>query len=162
MLEAVDLYKEGISDLVLLTKPVKPIGYKKLETLGAGYPQYHETKLQIALKLGVDKEDIVILNERVSNTYSEAAVAKEFMHENNLQSLSVVTSKLHSKRASMIFNDVLKDGFEIYMRPSRYDPYDPYDPQIVRMYTKGIFYEYQKIIFYKLIKLFSKDYPKLR
>lgn len=56
----------------------------------------------------------------------------------------------------------MKSDFEIYIRPSRYDPFNPDNPKTVKKYAKAIFYEYQKIIFYKITKLLSIGYPQLR
>lgn len=162
MLEAIDLYNENHSKLILITKTLNPPGFSKLAKLGAGYPEDYKIKLHIASRLGVKKNNIRLLEKKVANTYDEAVAAYEFMEKNKLISLTVVSSKIHTKRASMIFKDIMKERFKVYIKPSRHDPYNPDKPEIVRRYSKEILYEYQKILFYKLIKIFSTSYPQFR
>lgn len=161
MLEAIALYNEGHSDLIILTKTLDQAGYNYLKELNAEYPLDHEVKLEILRKLEIPRGSIAVLDGKMPNTYFEALNTFRFLDKQELNSVIVVTSKLHTRRTSIIFNDLAGERFKVYVKPSRYDPYDPDNPVSVKNYSRTILYEIQKLLFYKITSFFPAEYPAL-
>lgn len=159
LLEAAALYKEGYSELLLITRTPDPTGYRFLKKHNANYPLNHEIILGILSKMDIERDRIVVLDGISYNTYIEAQKSINYLDDNNFDSIIVVTSKLHTKRASIIFNDLANNRFSVYMKPSRYDPFNADNPHIARIYAKTILLEFQKIIFYKVTNYFLDYYP---
>jgi uncharacterized SAM-binding protein YcdF (DUF218 family) len=66
----------------------------------------------------VPSSDIIQATTVVSTTYEEALVVRELAHQQEWQSLLVVTSPSHTRRARFIFHDVFRDtGTRVVIRP---------------------------------------------
>lgn len=71
---------------------------------------FSETQSFIAQKLIESSNDIRVVEGRgASSTYEEALLTKEYITQNNVSSIILVTSDYHSHRANWIFSRVMPD-----------------------------------------------------
>jgi uncharacterized SAM-binding protein YcdF (DUF218 family) len=64
----------------------------------------------VALRMGVPEEAILLVPDVGNTTFEEAQNVKRFLEQNNINSLLVVTSPWHTRRSKLIFQDVFKDS----------------------------------------------------
>jgi len=125
ILEAVDLYNEGYSDKIVLINSY--IAAKDI-IVNRGIKVYGDTLLSkmAAIDLGIPEEDVLILEGNSRSTQDEALTIREYIRNNReIESIILVTSKYHSRRAKQIFKkalSVLDREIDIYSNPSKYDP----------------------------------------
>jgi uncharacterized SAM-binding protein YcdF (DUF218 family) len=125
ILEAVDLYNEGYSDKIVLINSY--ITAKDI-IINRGIKAYGDTLLSkmAATDLGIPEEDVLILEGNSRSTQDEALTIREYIRNNSeIESIILVTSKYHSRRAKQIFKkalSVLDKEIDIYSSPSKYDP----------------------------------------
>ncbi len=73
-----------------------------------------------ALRFGISNEAILLISGRVTTTYEEAINVRAMMQEKNWTSLIVVTSPSHTRRARLIFRNVLRGtGISVSIQPVR-------------------------------------------
>lgn len=125
ILEAADLYDEGYSDRIVLINSY--ITAKDI-IINRGIKVYGNTLLSkmAAIDLGIPEEDVLILEGNSRSTQDEALTIREYIRNNReIESIILVTSKFHSRRAKQIFKkalSVLDREIDIYSSPSKYDP----------------------------------------
>jgi len=74
-----------------------------------------------ALAAGIPQEHLRMTTRAVSSTYEEALAVKELAQAQNWQSLIVVTSPTHTRRARLIFRHIFADmSVKITVRPVAY------------------------------------------
>lgn len=116
--QAIALYLYGISDLVLITSPANHI-YNDF----GGAIQSEITQMQNALNFAKVRYKIIPNKNALGaqSTRDEALDLVEFLKVYPLDSVIIVTSEFHSKRAYIIFRDIFaKYGIktEIYVIPA--------------------------------------------
>lgn len=149
VLEAVDIINEGYANKVLITRGGKPEGADYLKSRDINFPEEADLNKFVAQKLGINKNDMVLIPERVYSTKEEAEVIKEFALTNNYKSIVITTSKSHSRRALLIFQKVFKNtGIKITIKPSKYDGFDPEGLDKNKNYWKEVVLEYQKMLYF--------------
>ena len=78
----------------------------------------------VALRMGVPEEAILLVPDIGRTTFEEAKNVKRFLEQNDINSLLVVTSPWHTRRSRLIFEDVFKDsGKRISIQPMSDDVY---------------------------------------
>ena len=91
------------------------------------------------------------IGEGVASTYDEALTTRDFLKKNGYESILLVTSKWHSKRAYLTFRSALKnEEVKIVIQPSKYDAFNPDAWWKNKNDAELIFYEYTRLIFYAL------------
>lgn len=150
ILEAVDLYKERFAPRILLVQERSRPGLAELERRGVRLPHAHDLNLEIATQLGVPRAALVLLDGPVNSTLSEADVIVEYLRREQLRSALIVTSKIHSYRAGVIYRWLVADEIDIRSTPSRHDPFDPDRWWLSRGYTRRLIFEYQKLVVFWL------------
>jgi len=147
-LEAVDLYREGYSDKVLLVRSC-PGGRELLEEKGITLPGHAEQTRMVADELGVEDEDLVVLEGGARSTREEAEIIRVYLEENSdLDSLILVTSSFHTRRSYAIFNRALAElerELTIISRASRYDAFQAERWWEDRESSKQVVFEYLKL-----------------
>jgi len=150
-LMAVDLYKQGYSNLIVMAinsrQPGSDEFWKRVNNNFDG-----KVFFQRAIEaMGVPEKSFEFIGNGVTSTYDEAVVTKEFLKKNGYKSILLVTSKWHSKRAYLTFRSALKnEGIKIIVQPSRYDVFDPDAWWKNSNDREMVFYEYVRLIFYAL------------
>lgn len=124
-MEAADIYNDGYSKKILLTKEILPRSFEILLEKGVKIPEGYDINKIVLTSLGVSDDDIESLDKRVQSTYEEASAVKNFVRENGYDSLILVTSKTHSRRAYLTFRSCLGNEIEIINKPTKYDDFNP-------------------------------------
>jgi uncharacterized SAM-binding protein YcdF (DUF218 family) len=98
--KAAEVYKKGAAPVVFLTDDGDRTGWSKIEKRNIPYVEMARRNL---ISQGVPAEAIVILQPQVTGTIYEARVLAEKAKTENLQSIVIVTSAYHSRRALWVF-----------------------------------------------------------
>lgn len=126
-LAAVDLYKEGYANLIVLAQGSKQSGCEEFwKRVGADWN--YKIFFQRAIEaMGIPENSFKLIGDGVTSTFDEAKVTKQFVIENNFKTILLVTSKWHSKRAYLTFKSMFKKNKEIKIIscPSKYDNFNP-------------------------------------
>ncbi|HUI26890.1 MAG TPA: YdcF family protein, partial [Candidatus Kryptonia bacterium] len=147
ILEAVDLYHAGLSARIVLSREGPPPGLDALRAKGADMPERHDLNRSIAQQLGVPPTAITVVADRVaSSTVSEANIVVPYLRNAHIRSVLLVTSKLHARRAGIIFRAVAGRGIVVTVCASHYDPYDPASWWHYRAMVRKVVIEYQKLL----------------
>lgn len=126
ILQAIDLYEEGVShELILVNSHM--VGHDILLERGVDAPNAAIISKDIAIEIGVLDEDIILLDGDAKSTKDEAIALRDYLREEkSISSISLVTSKYHSRRAKKTFARVLEDldrDITIVSSPSKYDSF---------------------------------------
>jgi uncharacterized SAM-binding protein YcdF (DUF218 family) len=109
--KAAELYKQGISDKILLTDDGARGGWSQTERRNPPFAELAKNEL---IRQSVRAENIEILDEKVSGTIDEARILRKIAGERNLKSILLVTSAYHSRRVLRTFEKAFAEtGFSI-------------------------------------------------
>ena len=150
-LAAVDLYKGGYANLIILAQGSKQPGcdefWKRVSKNFNG-----KIFFQRAIEaMGIPENSFKLIGDGVSSTYDEAKATRRFMRQNGYKSILLVTSKWHSKRAYLTFKSALKnDGIKVIVHPSKYDTFNPDAWWKNENDTEEVFGEYVRLAYYIL------------
>jgi uncharacterized SAM-binding protein YcdF (DUF218 family) len=128
ILQAVDIYNERYSDKLVLVNSYR-VGYDIFVERGVEIPPGDaQLSKMAAIDLGVQEENILILEGNAKSTQDEALIIREYIRNNRaIESIILVTSKYHSGRSKKIFRKALSGldrEINIYSSPSKYDPFN--------------------------------------
>jgi uncharacterized SAM-binding protein YcdF (DUF218 family) len=122
-----DLYQQGrVGQVLISPEPVEPAIAPELARLGL--PDQNRLHEAILTGSGVPAASIAFLPESES-TIMEAQRVREYFGDRLPPRLAVVTSRLATRRACFIFQQVLHDT-RILCVPTAYDPYGPASPDV--------------------------------
>ena len=107
---ATRLYQQGVSKKILLTDDGDLAGWSQLEQKN---PPFVYLEKQILISQGVAAADIEILDDKVTGTIWEARGLQKRIEAEKLNSVLLVTSAYHTKRALGVFQKVIGDDAEI-------------------------------------------------
>jgi uncharacterized SAM-binding protein YcdF (DUF218 family) len=150
-LDAVDLYKGGYANLIILAQGSKQPGCDEFwKRVGKTFDG--RLFFQRAIEaMGIPENSFKLIGDGVSGTYDEAKATKRFMTENGYQSILLVTSKWHSRRAYLTFKSALKnDGIKVTIHPSKYDTFNPDAWWKNEIDAEKVFEEYIRLVYYIL------------
>ena len=110
VLQSVDLYHEGIADRLIIV--YESMGaYQALEERGATVIRTTEQARDAAVALGVPDSSITILPGDARSTLDEAVAVNNYLAGKPwLDTLILVSSPVHMRRAHMIFKTVLRQS----------------------------------------------------
>lgn len=151
ILEAVALYKEGRAPLILLSRGRDPAGYSQLAALGLHVARQFELNRSVAEQAGVPATALIEVGGNEDSTVDEAEEVLRYAGAHGIRTLIVVTSKHHSRRASIIYRQLADPQMRIMSRPSRYDEFEPQGWWHDRTYRRRVVIEYQKLVAFELI-----------
>lgn len=106
-LKAAELYKNNVSNKILLTDDGGRGGWSSAEQKNPAFAELAKNEL---IKQGVAAENIEILQPKVDGTFDEAKVLAESVKSKNLKSVLLVTSAYHTRRAFWISEKVLREN----------------------------------------------------
>ncbi len=102
---AAQLFKEGRTARIILTNDNARGGWSSAEQRN---PYFYENAVRQLNRLGVPESAIVVFPQPVSSTHDEAVVVRDLCEQHQLQSLIIVTSAYHSRRALRTFRRVFE------------------------------------------------------
>jgi uncharacterized SAM-binding protein YcdF (DUF218 family) len=150
-LEAVDLYREGWAALIVLSPGRNDRVEEDIRRRGIYFPPEAELVRNAIMQLGVPAAAVSIVPASLDNTADEAAAIRQLAAASGWRSLTIVTSKYHSRRTRFAFAREFDDTpVRIVVRTSRYDDANPArwwrDRDDLRLVTS----ELQKLVAYRL------------
>lgn len=128
VLQAVDLYKKGTAGrLIIVEESMGP--FKMLEARGADIISNTQQAKNSAIALGIPADSITVLPGDARDTKTEAIAVRNYLSGYNaIDTLLLVSSASHMRRASMIFKAALRDSVTpVYVgcSPSAYSSFNP-------------------------------------
>lgn len=128
VIQAVDLYHDGRADrLMIVHESMGP--YKLLESRGAVILTNTEQARNSAVALGMPADGITILPGDARSTLNEAVIIRNYLvGKPDIDTIILVSSPAHMRRASMIFKTALRDyerPMYIGCSPSAYSSFNP-------------------------------------
>lgn len=149
VLQVVDLYHRGVADnLIIVYESMGP--YKVLEARGASVIRTTEQARDAAVALGMPDSCITMLPGDARSTLDEALAVREYMTGRpGFDTLLLVSSPAHMRRAYMIFSTVLQDaGLNTYIgtSPSEYSSFNPANWWKRREDIQSVLFEWMKTV----------------
>lgn len=149
VLQAADLYKRGVAKrLVIVYEGMGP--YMLLESRGVDVVRTTDQARDAVVALGIPDSCITMLPGDARSTLDEALAVREYMNDKpGLDTLILVSSPSHMRRAYIIFREVLKDtGNEIYIgtSPSEYSSFNSHRWWRQREDIQAVLTEWVKIV----------------
>ena len=128
VLQALDLYNNGMSDrIVIVEESMGP--YRSLEERGVRIETNSEQAVRSLITLGVPADSITLLPGDARSTLDEAVAVRDFFdHKPEADTLILVSSPAHMRRAALIFNRALRYQpvpVTIGCSPSSYSGFNP-------------------------------------
>jgi len=148
VLQSADLYMQDIVKHVLIVEPAIGAG-KALEARGVPVIRESSQVCTALLALGVPEEALIVLPGDASSTQMEAMIVRDYLSGRpDMDSLIIVSSLFHTKRASLIFRSAFKNSPEpvyIFSSPSSYTDMAPDKWWKNREAVQRVLMEYIKI-----------------
>lgn len=127
MLGAAELFEAGYVDEIVMVRNLVR-GYDLVLDLGIEIPHDTDIAREVAVQLGVPEDRVTILPGDALSTKDEALAVREYLErKQDIDSLIIVTSKYHSRRAKAIFARAMKSldrGVRVLSCPSGYDDFN--------------------------------------
>ncbi len=140
IIEAVDIYQQGYAPQIVM-----------VEAEGGGSTFYKQS----AIERGIPGDNVLILEAGAISTQEEASRIQDYIkNRGDINSVILVTSKSHSRRAKIIFSRTLGRGIDIISRPTTYESFNPEAWWHDEEETRQVLFEYLKLInvFFRLPK----------
>lgn len=145
---AAQIYSEGRVAKIVLTNDGQQGGWSEKEQRNPWFVEHAAQELQRA---GVPAEKIEILPQIVSSTYEEAQLLHKYAITHSLQSLLIVTSAYHSRRANWAFRRVFQSSsIAVGIEPALTGHQTP-SPSAWWLHLRGwrmVPVEYMKLVYY--------------
>ncbi len=148
VLQTDDLYKQGLADQVLIVKASN----KAAAALEArGIPVVNETRqvCDALVALGIPEDKVITIPGDATSTQMEAMIVREYiLNHTSLDSLILVSSPFHTRRASLIFKTAFKNTATpvcIFSSPSSYSIHDAEKWWRSREMVQRVLMEYMKL-----------------
>ncbi len=115
-----ELFKKGYAPKLLVSKPVTMPEEIAVRKLGIAYPFQWEVFKEILLKKGVPENKIQFFGKSNVSTVEEAEELKKDI-DTKIKSIILVTSPLHTRRAGIIFREILPHNIKIIVVATPYE-----------------------------------------
>ena len=150
--KAAELFSQGWASRIVITKGNYPHGVEELKRYGVQEREGYERCVSILWNLKVPQSAITILGGYNESTADEAEKLLNYMEQQGLKRLIIVTSNYHSRRTRLLFRRTLgRRGMTVLVQaaPTNYE-FDPAKWWTRRNDMKTLLLEYQRLIFYAL------------
>jgi uncharacterized SAM-binding protein YcdF (DUF218 family) len=153
LMEAADLYRQGLAPVVILTRMSRDAGEQELIDRQI-IESSEERKRRALIALGVRADAIVVLDPVVDSTADEARAFAEWARRHPIRRAIVVTSPLHTGRSRRTFiRAVEKLPIEVLVRPSSRNTFRSDTWWRSRDTLRDGLIEWQKLVYYRLVEL---------
>jgi uncharacterized SAM-binding protein YcdF (DUF218 family) len=149
-----DLYKAGVAKMIFVPRMEQMRGLEEIKKQGINIPENRDLVLTILQGLGVPLYAIETSVQEVTNTWDEAQEVRNLIEHKGYKSVVLVTSKYHSRRAYLIFQDALKGKATVISVSCPYDSSDPESWWKRDEDAKKVLMEYPKLLVYYWRKVF--------
>lgn len=148
IMEAVDLYQAHLAPRLILTREQALPGLEVLRARGVSLPEHHEQNVNVARQLGVPVEAITVMPKPTGSSFAEIQALVTYLRQERIQSILLVTSQAHARRASLIFRRLARGDVQFAICPSRYDPFTADRWWHQRAFVRRVAIEYGKLLTY--------------
>lgn len=150
-IEAVDLFRQGHADRLILTREREFTGLAELRRRGVDLESGIDMRVRVLVELGVPTSAIVVLEETVLSTMDEADGLTTWAVEHDARTIIVLSSRFHTRRVSLAFNRA-SEGRQIrwIVRAAEQDAFHPETWWTDRVQLLTGIVELQKLVFYWL------------
>ncbi|MDY0343084.1 MAG: YdcF family protein [Lentimicrobium sp.] len=163
-LQTNDLYQQGWAPKVLLVEEGME-GFGALKSRGVHLKSNTDQFMEALIGLGINEDNIIKIPGPARSTQNEAILIRNFLlKEPSMDTLIVVSSSPHARRASMIFKKALENKerkFYVMVSPSIYTSYNPDGWWKRREDIQYTLSEYLKILNFQLLERFKLSEPKI-
>ena len=87
VLDALKFYEDGFSNKIILTSG-------RIQNLSEG-----EIIKSLLISRGLDPKSLILINRYPSSTFENVRIVKEYLDENNIKNIMLLTSPFHTKRS---------------------------------------------------------------
>jgi uncharacterized SAM-binding protein YcdF (DUF218 family) len=122
-MEAAKLYREGYAPKVWLTHSTEPGA--TLGAMGISYVGEDVYDMQVLVHEGVPPAAIRMLQPPIINTADEIAAVSAALEEEKGSTVIIVTSKVHTRRARILWRRLATRRGQAIVRAASDDPFDP-------------------------------------
>jgi uncharacterized SAM-binding protein YcdF (DUF218 family) len=122
-IEAAKLYREGYAPEIWLTHSTEP--RETLEKMGIAFSGEDYYNKLVLIHEGVPPGAIRLLEPPIMNTADEIKVAAAGLERGKGQALIIVTSKVHTRRARLLWHRLAPGQARAIVRAASADPFDP-------------------------------------
>jgi uncharacterized SAM-binding protein YcdF (DUF218 family) len=110
VLQASDLYHDGFADNIIFVESLTT-SYDALKKKGVNIVTNTDQVFNALISLGIPEENINVLKGGAKSTMEEASIIRDYIGTvPGVDTLILVSSNEHMRRASMIFEKTLKDA----------------------------------------------------
>ena len=146
LIEAANLYKNKKVGKVVIDGNRKTDILRSLENSGYEPPcQWYAEQVAILGSVARARAQIA--------TISEAEVVGKILLSNGMTSVSITTSKFHSRRARHVWRDMYRDRIRIFSIPAKSDPFNPRAWWKSSRQIRWVLSEYGAWIYYYMMKI---------
>ncbi len=118
------LYQQGWAPEVWLTRATGAEGYQAMARLGIEPLIDADYNRQVLERLGVPADAIRLIPASVRNTLDEIGATAEMLSEADAESVIIVTSTYHTRRARALWRRSLGRSARLSVQPAHEDPFD--------------------------------------
>jgi uncharacterized SAM-binding protein YcdF (DUF218 family) len=155
VLQAADLYNERKAGRLIIVEESMG-GYKRLEERGVRIVSNTTQVVNAAVTLGVTADSITVVPGDAESTMTEARAIRDYLvHDNRTDTVIIVTSPTHSRRATMIFKTALnKNGRQICVlsSPSQHLGFDITHWWRYKEGIQAVIGEYVKVVSFVVVE----------
>jgi uncharacterized SAM-binding protein YcdF (DUF218 family) len=155
ILHAVDLFQNRVADKVIIVEGGMG-AFRELIERGADIISGTEQIRNAIVDLGITTESIIILPGNAQSTQDEALIIREYLSDKpGIDTLLLVSSKHHTRRAYMIFKDTFRNSQKhiyIFCSPSPYTDFNPNEWWKSKDGIETVLLEYLKLINFVLFE----------
>lgn len=159
VLQASDIYNENLTNEILIVNNIQ-YGSEYLAQYNIHIPNFAQLSKQALTQLNIPDSLITIIPGRATSTRDEAEIMAKWLGQNpQIDTLIIVSSAAHMRRARMIFNDTFNDysiNVTILSVPSKYSNFNAEKWWTDRESAKQVFMEYTKIASFLLVEQWQK------
>lgn len=152
-LEALDIYQAGYAPMIILSSRAELAHLKRLSASRSGYG-YLPYRDMGALKEGLPTEAFAVLEGKGKDTKAELSRIYDFLIEENMTQVILVSSNYHTRRVKKLFNLIAGDRISSIVRASKYSKF--FDPQwwwLASWSRRFLFSEYLKLATISLLRI---------
>ncbi len=154
VLQTADIYKQNLTDEILIVNNIQ-YGSEYLAQYDVHIPNFAELSKQALTQLSIPDSLITIIPGRAASTRAEAQITANYLQQNpHIDTLIIVSSAAHMRRAMMIFEDTFDDhnlNITLLSAPSKYSGFNAKIWWKDRESAKQVFMEYTKIASFLLL-----------
>jgi uncharacterized SAM-binding protein YcdF (DUF218 family) len=148
-LATADAFQKGLAPRIFMAREESADAYDLVRERGIDYPEDVDLMMMLLEQLGIPRSVFLTSDRTVDSTIDEAEVIKDLVIEKGYESMILVTSPTHSRRAWLTFKKVFEEtNVRILVLPSSYSEFNPDNWWEQRKYVREVIIEYQKLIYY--------------